>query len=380
MRTELPTLYKKTSSGAIQSWQIIVDEATITKRYGRLGGTITETDPDTVEGKNIGRANQTTAEEQAMAEAQAQWTKKLKGGYVQRELDAWMGKESSEIQGGIWPMLAQVFSKAKHKIVWPAAVQPKLDGHRCICVVKDGKATLWSRSRKPINSMPHIISAIENLNLPDMIVDGELYNHDYCDNFEDLTSLIKSSTPKPDHEKMHYYIYDCVPNNDFDTPFIERAKFIKRYITHQMTPPPLVGVRTFIVDNEEDAMDMTDRFLADRYEGGIVRNLDSPYHSVSKSHHCTDLQKIKIFTDDEFEVIDVKEGRGKMKGKGIFVCKTEEGNFFDVKLKGSLDELKKYWDDPSLAIGRKLTVQYFRYTKKNNVPYLPVGLRFFEEV
>ena len=376
--TTLATLFKETSTGALQSWTISVDGATITKLYGEVGGALTETAPDTItEGKNLGRANETTPVEQAMLEAQAQWTKKLKKGYSETETDALLGKESSIIKGGIWPMLAQVYSKSKHKIVWPAAVQPKLDGHRCICMILGGVVTLWSRSRKQILSMPHIVAAIEALNLPDMIIDGELYNHDYCDKFEELTSLIKSSTPKPGHEKMHYYIYDCAPNGDLDTPFIDRAKFIKKHIV-PTNAPPLIGVRTYIVNDEAEAMEFVNMWLTDGYEGGILRNLQSPYRSVSASHHCFDLQKIKIFIDDEFKVTGVNEGRGAMKGKAVFVCETIEGNEFKVKLKGKLDDLKKYVDDPSLAIGRKLTVQYFRMTKKSNVPYLPVGLRFFD--
>jgi len=378
------TLYKMTSSGALQHWTIFVDGCIITKRYGQEGGKQTETPPDAVEGKNIGRANETAPEEQAQLEAKAQWTKKLKGGYSTNPCDAKSGKESSIIKGGIWPMLAQVYSKSKHKIVWPAAVQPKLDGHRCVTMIEDGTATLWSRSRKQIHSMPHIVNAIEELNLPNMTIDGELYNHDYCDKFEELTSLIKSSTPKPGHEKMHYYIYDCVPGNRFDTPFKDRSDytensiFVKSISTGAMLP--LVCVQTDVLANEEDAMLMNNHWLSKGYEGSMVRNLNAPYRSISASHHCADLQKIKMMVDGEFKVVDVTEGRGKMKGKAVFICETKEGNHFNVKMKGKLDGLKKYFDDPSLAIGRNLTVQYFRFTKKNNVPYLPVGLRFFTEL
>ena len=69
-----------------------------------------------------------------------------------------------------------------------------------------------------------------------------------------------------------------------------------------------------------------------------------------------------------------------MKGKAVFICETKEGNPFDAKMKGKLDDLEQYANDPSLAIGRQLTVQFQGYTRKNNVPRFPVALRFREDI
>ena len=80
--------------------------------------------------------------------------------------------------------------------------------------------------------------------------------------------------------------------------------------------------------------------------------------------------------DEEFKVVDVEEGRGKLTGHGIFVCQTEGGETFKAKMMGDTSELKKYWDKPKLAVGRYLTVKFQGYTKNNNVPRFPVALRF----
>ena len=75
-------------------------------------------------------------------------------------------------------------------------------------------------------------------------------------------------------------------------------------------------------------------------------------------------------------VTGVNEGRGSFAGHGIFVCQTADGTKFEAKMIGAQTELKKYHQDPSLAVGRMLTVQYQGFTNKSGVPRFPVALRF----
>ena len=92
------------------------------------------------------------------------------------------------------------------------------------------------------------------------------------------------------------------------------------------------------------------------------------------------LQKVKEFDDAEFRISSVKVGtKGSMAGKAVFTCDLPNNKTFDCKMKGNMDDLKKYADDPSLVIGKILTVQYQGYTKYG-VPRFPVGLRFREDL
>src|SRR5581483_9532245 len=166
---KLPTLYKRTSTGKIQMWEIEANpdnylDAVIVTTYGLLDGKKQMATEYIQTGKNLGKANATTAVEQAELEAQSQWEKKVKKGYVQNVEDAEQKKvDSNFITGGIDPMLAKSYDKDGHKIIFPAFVQPKLDGHRCIAVIQDGKCTLWSRTRKPITGVPHIARKLEEV-------------------------------------------------------------------------------------------------------------------------------------------------------------------------------------------------------------------------
>lgn len=123
----LPTLYKRTSTGAIQQWTIAVDDATITTTYGQVGGAMQTTTDVITDGKNIGRSNATTPQQQAHAEAAAQHEKKRKAGYVVDLATAQRGDvDTTVIEGGVLPMLAKVWEDRADKVTFPVAVQPKL--------------------------------------------------------------------------------------------------------------------------------------------------------------------------------------------------------------------------------------------------------------
>ena len=117
-------------------------------------------------------------------------------------------------------------------------------------------------------------------------------------------------------------------------------------------------------------------FRKEGYEGAIVRNADGLY--VNK--RSFDLQKVKEFDDAEFKVVGVVEGRGALAGHGIFVCVTKDGTKFEAKMSGAQAELKKFHQNPELALGKWLTVQFQGYTNKAGVPRFPVALRLREDV
>ena len=373
---KLPRLFKKTSTGADQMWEIETKANVIVTRFGQVGGKIQETEDVVKEGKNIGRSNETTPVQQAEAEAKSQWEKKLKKGYVKNLEDAQQGKVDSIIEGGYFPMLAHKYSERGDSVTFPAYLQPKLDGHRCTAVVADKDATLWSRTRKPIFSMPHIADALVDLfiHLPGKILpDGELYNHDYHNRFEELTHFIRSSGPEEGYEVLQYHVYDVNMPGTFE----ERLMWLTSvFQTHNPKNSPLQLVHTIKVENEDEMMVAFEEFNALGYEGAIVRNANGKY--VEK--RSVDLQKLKTFIDEEFKVVAVVEGRGKLAGHALFSCLLpDEKGTFDVKMKGPLEQLKKYYENPKLVIGRELTVKFQGWTKYGK-PRFPVGWRFAEKL
>lgn len=367
----LPKLYKTTSTGKTQTWQIFIDGSQTFTKFGPEGGTIQESAREQSAGKNAGRANGTTPSQQAQLDAESKWRKKLGSGYVRTLAELKAGAVDSSVEGGIWPMLAKKYKDSSHKIAFPAAVQPKLDGHRCVCVIdKSGKATLWSRKRKPITGMPHVVEAVEELGLKDIVLDGELYSDEIP--FETIAHFVRKPDAQEGGENIEYRVFDM----QSDVGFADRARWLELAFEHAKFP--LLLVPHVVAKDETEVMEYFDQCISEGHEGCMVRNLAGGYDS-HPTHRSDNLQKVKAMDDAEFRIVGVKEGKGKLAGKAIFTCRTDAGAEFDVKMKGAIAELAKYFDDPSLAIGKHLTVQYQNMTDKSGVPRFPVGLRIRED-
>jgi DNA ligase 1 len=386
--TTHPTLYKKTSTGAIQYWKISSQGDQVITEYGQVGTDSPQVTTDTAFGKNAGRANETSAAQQAEAEAKSAWTKKLKKGYVDSIAAAEAGERDAIIEGGIDPMLAHKYSvngivtKDAKKIKFPAFGQPKMDGIRCIATKINGVTTLWTRTRKPITSVPHIVAAIDALPISNIILDGELYNHDYRQDFDTIIELVRPDEPVPGHEVVQFWCYDVVNDKTNQERDNERRKIIA---LHKGTT--LVLVETHIIKNAADVNPFKELMLEHGFEGSMIRNADAVY----KNGRSYDLQKCKDMQDEEFQIVDFEEGSGRLQGHvGSFWCIVPNdprliaagavaGARFKAKCKGKTENLRKYFQDHKLWTGKLLTVQYQNYTPDGK-PRFPVGknIRDFE--
>lgn len=390
-----PTLYKKTSTGAIQQWSIEVHDhqmgGVIKSHYGQVGGAIQTASDIVTTGKNVGKKNATTALEQAVAEAEALWTGKKKKGYVESAEGAEDGERDAVITGGIDPMLAHhymdviydlrkgcekvtyVKSKDAKKIKFPCYGQPKLDGIRCIAMLRDGVCTLWTRTRKPILSCPHVAREVERLfaEFGDVDVDGELYNHDLKKDFEKIVSAVRQEAPTEDSLALvQYHVYDLAKASRHlpeAWPFSARSERLSLALE---TPSDIIKEVETVPLIEEEVIPTFERYCQAGYEGLMLRNVNSVY--VGKRSY--DLQKAKPFQDDEFEITGFTEGRGKLAGKlGTFVCKTKKGASFDAPMNGEQATLERLFKEGNANVGKLLTIRFQGYTGKNKVPRFPKG-------
>lgn len=368
----LPTLYKKSETGALIIWTISVEGSTIKTTWGQEGGAFQETRDAITEGKNVGKKNETTPYEQACAEAQSKWEKQMKNKkYSKTREAAQAGERDAEfVTGGADPMLAFPIEKKPKAVKYPADAQPKLDGHRCVATIKDGLATLWSRTRKPIASVPHIVAALEKaFPTGEVTLDGELYNHDYHEKFEELTSFIRQAVPASGHEVVQYHIYDAIIEG---RSWSTRRTFLEKSLA--TAKHPLVLVKTVEVRDEEDMQATFQGYLEAGYEGLMLRNQGGVYEQKRSAN----LLKVKEMQDAEFLCVGVEEGRGKLAGHAIFVFETKKGGLrFNAKMVGDQSVLKRFWDFPEQAIGKLVTVKYQNFSAEG-IPRFPVALRFRE--
>ena len=371
-RKFLPTLYKLNANGKIQVWKISVEPARRKKNaiiqidFGVKDGAIRKHAECIDEGKNIGKKNETTPHQQAVAEAKARWVKQLKDGYSKTFKGALVGATDKLIKGGELPMLANLFQDVD--VSYPAYYQRKLDGMRCIAVKVGNKITLWSRKRRQILSCPHIIKQLEDMTkgVSTFFLDGELYKHG--EDFEKIISAVRKNKPSKESAKVEFHIYDMEFTNESrgKFSFAKRLKSLTHFpdwYTH------VLFVDTYRVENKKDVDKLYKQFMEEGYEGGIFRTMEGKY----KGKRTNDLLKHKVMLDKEFIIYDFVAGKDKTV---IAVCKIPKQKVtFKATMDGDKKKNQKYLKNKKKYIGKKLTVQFQRYTKKNNVPLFPVGLR-----
>lgn len=312
--------------------------------------------PYPVSQKNVGRANQTDVITQAYLEFESM---------VKKELD----KRNSVRP---LPMLAQKFSERAEYIQFPAAVQPKLNGMRMLF---DGE-TGWSRGGKDIiaeciahltPNVQEVLSAVNGL-----ILDGELILPGNVLLQETMKAAKKYRAGVSD--KLTYCVYDIVDTTG-TVPFSVRSDALKQ-IVKDINNPQIIFVETRIVNSVEEVKAAHKDFTAQKYEGTMIRNLDSTYDVNQRSNG---LQKYKNFVDDEFTIVDVIEGDGSFKGCAIFVCETHNGQHrFNCTPEGTTKARKELYNNREALIDKKLTIRY-QELSEDLVPLFPVGVTVRED-
>lgn len=374
----LSPLYKMDSKGKIRVLNVYhgSDERGwfYEQEHGLHGGKLQHS-RTYVEGKNAGRANATTDEQQAEKEAEAKWKQKRdRSGYT----------ETIPEDKPMMPMLAQSHDKHGHKIAYPAYIQPKLDGIRCFIHVDGENVKLVSRTGKEFKSLGHIADAVSELvsvmgkdtsgfspSARSFILDGELYNHEFKDDFQGLVSAIKRDKPSENTHLVQFHCYDYVAEGrDFE----DRIHELYHMDQWWQEGDCIHIVPTFPVDNLDEVVEQNSLWLEDGYEGSMIRNAKGGYQPNKRSPN---LQKYKSFLDAEFEIVGAYENKGKMEGQCTFTCVTEDGTEFGVKPMGDESQREQYWTDfqAGKLTGKMLTVKFFEWTTSENpVPRFPVGV------
>jgi ATP-dependent DNA ligase len=345
--TSLPTLFSRTSTGAVQEWRIETAENRFRVTSGQVDGKKVVNEWTTCIGMNVGRANETSPNEQAQLEALSKWEKKKKTGYTTC-IDL-VDKCITYVE----PMLAKKYGDVEFS--FPIYSQPKLDGMRCICRA-DG---MWSRTGKKIVSAPHIHEALKHLfdNDPELIFDGELFCSKYKNDFNAIISLAKQTKPsKEDLAKseasLEYWIYDFPSStSNFGKRFDELKAILPKH-------KAIVLVDTFLAKNQEELDAKYAEYLTDGQEGQIIR-FDAAYENKRSRF----LLKRKTFVDAEFKILDITEGKGNRSGMfGRAECITDAGVKFEANARGNAKFYTDLFVNRKKYIGEKATVRYQNMT------------------
>ena len=262
------------------------------------------------------------------------------------------------------PMLAYPVSDKPIDYTKPVFMQPKLDGVRCL-IQYDGAESLvaYSRTGKVWKNINHILYELIPFfkKYPNVILDGELYNHALRDDFEKIISCVRKTKPtdadRAESRKLvQFHCYDIV---DETLTFEERYKFVFDNLRDYY------GVRTVVtqaVASESLSKVVHQQNLDAGYEGSILRTNDA--YQCKRSHS---LRKFKDFHDAEAVITDWVEGKGKRVGTiGKFMAIDADGNTFGMPVMDNFKKLQTMFKEMQGWVGKEATFTYFERTKANS--------------
>ena len=364
-----PTLYNIDENNNVRVWWMETEMEKYRTVSGIEGGAMVESEWTVAEPKNVGRANETTAIEQADLEVRSKYKKKKEQKYSEE-------REQASRSNILQPMLAHGWKDIKNKeqmVVSGVFSQPKLDGIRCLV----SASGMMSRTGKPIVSCPHIRNQLDDFfsQFPNITLDGELYNHDLNDDFNTIASLITKKKADASHfEKtqslVEYHVYDII---GLDATFTERSDFMK---TIEWIGPLRMVQTTYI--NDMDTLDsMYGDYMSNGYEGQMIRSPNSRYqHKRSK-----DLLKRKEFQDEEFHLTGIQEGKGNWSGYAkVANCYDSKNDVhFSAGIRGTQDQMRQLLNE--VNEGKKYTSVTIRYQNKtpDGIPRFPIATMFHED-
>lgn len=303
-----PTIYKKDSRGKIRTWRFEVHGDAYIICDGTLGGKEKASKPKVCPPKS-----QKTGELQAFFEAEAAMKKKLRIDYHE---------DMAHVDRGphvFLPMLALEWNKLKPgDLQFPVYSQPKYDGIRSL----QHKKGAWSRGGKKQFTFDHVLEENEPWRKELFAFDGELYGHIHREAFNQISSLVRKTKAENITDEviarvkseLSYYVYDCyIPGMAFE----DRWFFLKT-IFEQNQFEHMVLAETTLCHTREEVDELNKQYIADGYEGQILRDPRAVYEL---DHRSRIMVKRKEFFVEDFPVIRIEGGTGNWQGaaKKVFV-------------------------------------------------------------
>ena len=268
-------------------------------------------------------------------------------------------------------MLAYPVSDKPIDYTQPVFMQPKLDGVRCLIQYEKRRISkpikrvvAYSRTGKEWKNIDHILQSLKPFFQanPNVILDGELYNHALRDDFEKIISCVRKTKPTDvdraeSRRLVQFHCYDIV---DETMKFEDRYKFLFNNLRDYY------GVRTVVyykgIFSETQAKTVHKMNLEAGYEGSILRLNDT--YQCKRSHS---LRKFKDFHDAEAVLVDWVEGKGKRKGTiGKFIAIDADGNQFGMPVMDNFKKLQTNFEEMQEWVGEIATFTYFERTKANS--------------
>lgn len=288
------------------------------------------------------------------------------------------------------PMLAATIKDAVKDIAFPCYVSRKLDGIRCIVI--DGVG--YSRSLKRIPNL-ELQELFSTHNYDDL--DGELIcgEPNLPNTFQTSTSAVM--TIKGSADNIKFYVFDII-NSDLE--FGDRYYEMIDTIGYDTFTVPVHHVECLALSEVEVYEEL---FLAEGYEGLMVRSPNGKYKCGRSTVKERGLLKLKRFSDSEAIILGFVELQTNLNEKvvnelgnsarssskagkvdsdtlgSLLVKDVTSGLEFNVGSGFTAEQRAEIWNDKELYLGKLITYKFFEVGVVD-LPRFPIFKGFRSEL
>ena len=262
-------------------------------------------------------------------------------------------------------------NKYEGKIKEDVSMSLKMDGIRNSIITVNGITKALSRQGKEIDGIDYILDEYEELGLTNYFVDGELIrvnreNLSSDENFRLTTKIVNSKSNNK--EGLEFIVFDITPIEDYinkksSIKYKDRLKLMDELIGDKGKHIKLV--EKFGITNDTNIIEeQLNKVVKNGGEGLILNTLNGKYEFGKRPKS---LLKVKKFNEADVLCVGINEGDGRLKGTtGALVCKfIYKGKECDVEVGTGINDSdrKLIFDNPSLVVGKVITIKYFEVSK-----------------
>lgn len=284
----------------------------------------------------------------------------------------------SDQNGALKPMLAKSSNDCQNSVLNKLMLcSRKLNGVRCMIKydAEEDKIITISRGGKNYDAATeHIHDELREIFklYPDITLDGELYHHGHY--LQEISGIARLQVWEPRCKLLQYWIYDIADGN---MTFTDRNNILESIdnSTEELEFEYINILEHVPTNSWDDIQRLHDRWVGEGFEGLVARKPDKTYQYGKRG---SDMIKVKMYQDEEFEIIDYQEGLREE--DFCFVCQTDDGKPFAAKPIGDRELKAEYIRNIDNIIGLKGTVKFFEWSKEG-IPLQPVfqNVRYNED-
>ena len=292
-------------------------------------------------------------------------TKSLKVGITEKTINKVYGKD--EIPS-FSVMLAESYAKKESHLTGKFYVTQKLDGNRCIAIKDNDKVRFFTRKGQPIEGMTDLEKEIMKLR-NGIVLDGELLlrndnNLPADELFRETQKVVRKDGVK---KNLEFYAFDILSVEEFKNGISidkyehrrEKLESLFSFFGEDFEYTKVLPV--LYKGDDKNMIGVLMKYAQEKgWEGLMINSADGLYQSKRTS----DLLKVKHMETADLLVISIEKAiDGQFKDMLARVNVEYKGNLVGVGSGFSIEERKKFAENPDLIVGKIIEVQYFEESK-----------------